>query len=457
MLAPSLRARIQAERAGAPWGRSRLESLADAARARLPLLDGPCHRPAHRAARSGRARRALHQGAGARCCSSARAKPTDIHAADLSDLLGRHGISLIADQIEAETRWSNCSTTTCGSARASCSRRRARCGPRRSAGGAANAQRQRRRTPHGARPRAPAQPPAAALDRAVPGQAIPRCPLRPHRSSNSFATLAAGYDAVLSDVWGVIHNGVAATPEACDALVRFRAKGGTVVLITNAPRPGAVVTKFLDKLNVPREAYDGIVSSGDVTRAVIARAAGQERLSHRAGARPADLRGTRLRFVPLEQADYVVCTGLTDDKTETPESYRDAADASARAQPVHDLRQSRPGGRARRQAGLLRRRDRRSLRRARRRSALRRQAVSADLRAGAARSRRCAAAPAARARAGDRGFGAHRPEGRRRRWGSIACSSPPASMPRNSAERDRRTAAALTRCSRSRRRERRRP
>ena len=68
-----------------------------------------------------------------------------------------------------------------------------------------------------------------------------------------FSTLAAGYDAVLSDVWGVIHNGVAATAAACDALTRFREQGGTVMLITNAPRPGAVVTQFLDRLAVPRE------------------------------------------------------------------------------------------------------------------------------------------------------------------------------------------------------------
>ena len=137
-----------------------------------------------------------------------------------------------------------------------------------------------------------------------------------------FATLAAGYDAVLSDVWGVIHNGVAATPEACDALVRFRAQGGTVALITNAPRPGAVVTKFLDKLNVPREAYDAIVSSGDVTRAVISKRPGKN-VFHIGP--PRDLPifdGLELNFVPFEQADYVVCTGLTDDETETPESYR---------------------------------------------------------------------------------------------------------------------------------------
>ena len=140
--------------------------------------------------------------------------------------------------------------------------------------------------------------------------------------AESFAPLAAGYDAVLSDVWGVIHNGVVATPEPCDALMRFRAKGGTVALITNAPRPGAVVTRFLDKLNVPREAYDTIVSSGDVTRAVIAKRSGKN-VFHIGPERDLGIfEGLDLRFVPLEQADYVVCTGLTDDETETPESYR---------------------------------------------------------------------------------------------------------------------------------------
>jgi ribonucleotide monophosphatase NagD (HAD superfamily) len=59
--------------------------------------------------------------------------------------------------------------------------------------------------------------------------------------TDNFSALAPDYDVVLSDVWGVVHNGVAAFPEACDALTRFREKGGTVVLITNAPRPNGVV------------------------------------------------------------------------------------------------------------------------------------------------------------------------------------------------------------------------
>ncbi|CAN0495381.1 unnamed protein product, partial [Phaeothamnion confervicola] len=139
--------------------------------------------------------------------------------------------------------------------------------------------------------------------------------------------LAGGYDAVLSDVWGVIHNGVAATPAACDALTRFREQGGTVILITNAPRPGAVVTKFLDKLNVPRSAYDGIVSSGDVTRAVMAARPGKN-VFHVGPERDLPIfDGLGLNFVPVEKADYTVCTGLRDDTVETPENYRTELEA----------------------------------------------------------------------------------------------------------------------------------
>lgn len=137
-----------------------------------------------------------------------------------------------------------------------------------------------------------------------------------------FSTLAGGYDVVLSDVWGVIHNGIAATAPACDALTRFRGQGGTVMLITNAPRPGEVVTRFLDKLAVPRSAYDGIVSSGDVTRAAMA-ARPDKHVFHIGPERDLPIfDGLGLNFVPLPQADYVVCTGLRDDEVETPENYR---------------------------------------------------------------------------------------------------------------------------------------
>jgi HAD superfamily hydrolase (TIGR01459 family) len=137
-----------------------------------------------------------------------------------------------------------------------------------------------------------------------------------------FASLAPRYDVVLSDVWGIVHNGVAAWPLACEALTRFRAQGGTVVLISNAPRPGGEVIRFLDHLTVPRTAYDGIVTSGDVTRAVIANRPNQT-IFHIGPERDLGIYdGPKTKFAPAESADYVVCSGLVDDDVETPENYR---------------------------------------------------------------------------------------------------------------------------------------
>ena len=139
--------------------------------------------------------------------------------------------------------------------------------------------------------------------------------------TESFAALAPGYDAVLCDVWGVIHNGIAAFPGASDALTRFRAKGGSVMLISNAPRPGAQVERMLDHLRVPHSAYDGIVTSGDVTRAVVAKRAG-ESVFHIGPERDHTIfTGLDAPFGPLETARYVICSGLYDDETETPDDY----------------------------------------------------------------------------------------------------------------------------------------
>jgi HAD superfamily hydrolase (TIGR01459 family) len=104
--------------------------------------------------------------------------------------------------------------------------------------------------------------------------------------------------------------------------MRIRERGSSVVLITNAPRPGKVVMTLLDKLGVPRQAYDDIVSSGDVTRAVIAERP-DKNLFHIGPERDLPIfEGLGLRFVAIEAADYVVCTGLTDDEIETPDNYR---------------------------------------------------------------------------------------------------------------------------------------
>jgi HAD superfamily hydrolase (TIGR01459 family) len=138
-----------------------------------------------------------------------------------------------------------------------------------------------------------------------------------------FEPLAQHYDVLLCDVWGVIHNGVTAFAPACDALLRFRKRGGAAILITNAPRPGEAVARILDRLAVPRQAYDAITSSGDTTRGIVASRPGQ-RVFHLGPQRDVPIfAGLDVAFTPLDTADYVVCSGLFDDTIETPESYRD--------------------------------------------------------------------------------------------------------------------------------------
>jgi HAD superfamily hydrolase (TIGR01459 family) len=138
-----------------------------------------------------------------------------------------------------------------------------------------------------------------------------------------FAPLADHYDVLFCDVWGVLHNGIAAFTEACAALRRFRERGGTVILITNAPRPDAAVQRVLDRFGVPHEAYDAIVSSGDVTRSLV-EARLRQRVFHLGPQRDLPIfAGLGVAFAPLETADYVVCSGLFDDTIETPDSYRE--------------------------------------------------------------------------------------------------------------------------------------
>jgi HAD superfamily hydrolase (TIGR01459 family) len=146
--------------------------------------------------------------------------------------------------------------------------------------------------------------------------------------TSHFAALAGGYDVVLSDVWGVVHNGIAATAEACDALTRFRAGGGTVVLIAN-------VRQILDRLAVPHSAYDAIVSSGDVARALIVARAG-ERVFHVGPERDLPMfEGLDAPITELEHADYAVCSGLFDDTVETPQDYEPLVERMrARALPM---------------------------------------------------------------------------------------------------------------------------
>src|SRR6476659_7894552 len=134
--------------------------------------------------------------------------------------------------------------------------------------------------------------------------------------------LIGDVEVVLSDIWGVVHNGIEAFPEACEALHRFRQQGGTVILITNAPRPADSVQRQLRKLEIADDTYDAIVSSGDLTRHFVADHPGRKVFWLGPERDNSIYRGLDPVLAPLEQADYIICTGPFDDETESAEDYR---------------------------------------------------------------------------------------------------------------------------------------
>jgi HAD superfamily hydrolase (TIGR01459 family) len=146
---------------------------------------------------------------------------------------------------------------------------------------------------------------------------------------DGLAPIAANYDALLCDAWGVIHDGRALFPGAEEAMIEFRRRRGPVVVLTNAPRPNAVIPPQLDRLGLSREAYDAVVTSGDATRAEIGKRGGAP--AFRIGPEKDDplFEGLKVPFAPLEEADYLICTGLADDQRESPEDYRTLLIAAA--------------------------------------------------------------------------------------------------------------------------------
>lgn len=146
------------------------------------------------------------------------------------------------------------------------------------------------------------------------------------------ADVAGQYDAVFCDLWGCLHNGKVPFPAAVAALRAVRAQGKTVLLLTNSPRPKSSVVQQLARIGVPEDCWDEIVSSGDAAQYGLLSGAVGQRVHHIGAEKdesfftdlPGDAPKLAITRVPLAEAEGVVCTGLRDDLTETPEDYRAA-------------------------------------------------------------------------------------------------------------------------------------
>lgn len=147
--------------------------------------------------------------------------------------------------------------------------------------------------------------------------------------------VSANYRAVFCDLWGCLHNGKTPFPAAVAALQAFKASGGTVLLLTNAPRPKPSVINQLNRLGVPADCYDEVVSSGDAAQYALITGAVGRKVYHIGPDKDLsfftdfadDLQETLaseppITRVPLDQADGIVVTGPFNDEVETAEDYR---------------------------------------------------------------------------------------------------------------------------------------
>lgn len=135
--------------------------------------------------------------------------------------------------------------------------------------------------------------------------------------------IAARYDAVFCDLWGVVHNGRAPYASAVAALQRLRAAGKTVILLTNVPKPRWSIPPQLDRMGVPRDAWDAIVTSGDAIRAELAARAPGPMFKIGRGEYDKPLwEGLDLEEAPLNKARFLAVAGLERDD-ETPADYAD--------------------------------------------------------------------------------------------------------------------------------------
>jgi HAD superfamily hydrolase (TIGR01459 family) len=139
----------------------------------------------------------------------------------------------------------------------------------------------------------------------------------------SIAPLGESADVWFLDIWGVLHNGHQPYVACVDACMTFRKTGGTVILVSNSPRPRAGVIKQLNGIGVDPAAYDDAVTSGDVSRALIKEVAPGPVL-HIGPKRDLPLfDGLGVALAEVDAAEVAVCSGLFDDETETPEDYRE--------------------------------------------------------------------------------------------------------------------------------------
>ncbi len=145
------------------------------------------------------------------------------------------------------------------------------------------------------------------------------------------STLAMRYDAMILDMWGLIHDGVAPYSGISECLDRLREHGVRTIFLSNAPRPSDKVVDRLREMGIQDNQYERVITSGDVTRDALSRrfddwhaALGTRCLLIGPERDWGLVDGLEFEMVrSVEAADFLLNTGLYDDESEGLIDYAD--------------------------------------------------------------------------------------------------------------------------------------
>ena len=123
------------------------------------------------------------------------------------------------------------------------------------------------------------------------------------------------YDLFFIDLWGVIHNGIKLYENSIDVLDNLTAAKKDFVLLTNAPRPNLTVISFLKKIGL-KKYFENVYTSGEAAHKYLISEFNKKKFFHIGPPRDYDLFKNieNNNVLNIEDADYILCTGLFDDQ-----------------------------------------------------------------------------------------------------------------------------------------------
>ena len=127
-------------------------------------------------------------------------------------------------------------------------------------------------------------------------------------------SIVNSYDLFFIDLWGVVHNGINLYENSIKVLENLAAAKKDFVLLTNAPRLNENVVNFLKKIGL-KKYFENVFTSGEAAHKHLVNELDKQKFFHIGPPRDFDLfkNFEKNKVLNIEDADYLLCTGLFDD------------------------------------------------------------------------------------------------------------------------------------------------